>query len=210
MDRQVPPAVVEARRRAESMGFQLSCDDGVGRLLATLAAAAPMGGRILEIGTGAGVGLAWLMSGLDDRRDVEVVSLEKDGVLAESAMAEVANWPHGVSIGHGDALEILPHIGVFDLVFADAEGGKTEGLHLTLDAIAPGGVLVLDDMLPKPDDPYHTSLWPQIRAVRETLLSHAGFVCTELDWSTGVVLAASSAARGTEGAPPSVTTTEPW
>lgn len=185
----MPPSVVEARHRAESMGFELSCHDGVGRLLATLAAAVPPGGRILEIGTGAGVGLAWLMSGVGNRRDVEVVSLEKDDVLAQSAMSLVANWPHGVSIGHGDALEILPHIGQFDLVFADAEGGKTEGLDLTLGAVASGGILVLDDMLPKPDDLYHASLWPKIHAVRGTLRSDARFLCTELDWSTGVILA---------------------
>jgi predicted O-methyltransferase YrrM len=185
----VPPEVLEAKHRAEATGFHLSCDDGVGRLLATLAAAVPSGGRILEIGTGAGVGLAWLLSGLGDRRDVEVVSLEKDDALAESAMAAVANWPRRVSIGHGDALEILPHIGVFDLVFADAEGGKTEGLDLTLKAVGPRGILVVDDMLPKADDAYHASLWPKLEAVRDSLLSAADFACTKLAWSTGAIIA---------------------
>jgi demethylmenaquinone methyltransferase/2-methoxy-6-polyprenyl-1,4-benzoquinol methylase len=170
------------------MGFELSCDDGVGRLLATLAAAVPPEGRILEIGTGAGVGLAWLLSGLGDRRDVEVVSLEKDDALAESAMAAVANWPHGVSIGHGDALEILPHVGAFDLVFADAEGGKAEGLDLTLAAVAPGGILVVDDMLPKIGDTYHASLLPELKAVREILLCHPAFTSSEIDFSTGVIV----------------------
>jgi predicted O-methyltransferase YrrM len=186
--RPVPPGVLEAKHRAEAAGFDLSCDDGVGRLLACLAAAVPQGGRVLEIGTGAGVGLAWLVSGLGDRLDVEVVSLEKDDALAESAMSAVANWPRRVSIGHGDALEILPLIGVFDLVFADAEGGKTEGLGLTLAAVAPGGMLVVDDMLPKVDDAYHASLWPELQAARETLLSHPEFSSCELDFSSGVIL----------------------
>jgi predicted O-methyltransferase YrrM len=187
--RPVPPTVSEARGRAEASGFTQSCDDDTGRLLAVLAAAVPPGGRILEIGTGAGVGLAWLVSGLIGRSDVEVVSLEKDADLAGEAMSLVASWPLRVSLGQGDALEILPHIGVFDLVFADAEGGKTTGLDLTLDALAPRGSLVVDDMNPKSNDPYHTSLWPQIQAVRKELTSDPRLTAVELDWSTGLIVA---------------------
>jgi hypothetical protein len=37
-------------------------DEIVGGLLASLSMAVPFGGRILEIGTGAGVGCAWIVS----------------------------------------------------------------------------------------------------------------------------------------------------
>ena len=43
------PAIVDnAHERAVALGFDYSCDDGTGRLLAVLAAAVPPGGRILE------------------------------------------------------------------------------------------------------------------------------------------------------------------
>ena len=63
----------------------------MGRLLSTLAAAVPPGGRILEIGTGVGVGLAWLAAGLEGREDVEVLTVESDERLAgECARGSVA------------------------------------------------------------------------------------------------------------------------
>src|SRR5260370_9074610 len=73
-----PELVAAARRRATELGFQLSSEVGVGALLAVLAASVPPGGRILELGTGAGVGLAWLVHGLQERGDVEVVTVDID------------------------------------------------------------------------------------------------------------------------------------
>jgi predicted O-methyltransferase YrrM len=52
--------------RANELGFEQSCEADVGRLLAVLAAGVPGGGRILEIGTGAGVGTAWMVEGIGD------------------------------------------------------------------------------------------------------------------------------------------------
>jgi predicted O-methyltransferase YrrM len=135
-------------KRAAEIGFRLSCDDDVGRLLAVLAAAVRFGGRILEIGTGMGVGLAWMVAGLGDRDDVEVVTIEFDP--ARSADAHSQGWPTCVDFVVGDAIDLLPSLGLFDLIFADAEGGKWYGLELTIDALAPGGLLVLDDLQPSP------------------------------------------------------------
>ena len=61
MDIPVPSLVREATARARRAGFPLSCDPAVGRLLAVLAAHLPAGARVLELGTGTGVGAAWLM-----------------------------------------------------------------------------------------------------------------------------------------------------
>ena len=82
---ELPETVVAAYERAASTGFQFACEVEVGRLLATLAAAVPNGGRILEIGTGVGVGLAWLVHGLVGRQDVEVVTVELDDVVQQMA-----------------------------------------------------------------------------------------------------------------------------
>ena len=80
--------VDRARARAAAAGFDLSCDDEVGALMAALAAGVPRGGRILELGTGVGVGLAWIVAGLEGRSDVEVHSVEVDPRTAAVAATE--------------------------------------------------------------------------------------------------------------------------
>jgi predicted O-methyltransferase YrrM len=74
----VPPLVAAATARASQAGFPMSCDPAVGRLLTVLAAHLPEGARMLELGTGAGVGAAWIVSGLLPRTDVTVTSVESD------------------------------------------------------------------------------------------------------------------------------------
>ena len=140
----LPSRVDAALSRATHAGFELSCDPAVGQLLAVLAAAVPRNGRILELGTGCGVGLAWITHGLEGRADVEVVTIES--APEAIAVARSGDWPSFVSIVEGDAVTVLPTVGEFDLVFADAEGGKWERLDLTLAAVRLHGVLIVDDM----------------------------------------------------------------
>src|SRR5437762_396879 len=78
----LPELVRQALARAQRRDFAYSCEDPVGPLLAALAAAVPPGGRILELGTGTGVGTAWLVSGLRGRTDVAVRTGEPDPELA--------------------------------------------------------------------------------------------------------------------------------
>jgi predicted O-methyltransferase YrrM len=180
-----PPAlVVEAHAGARASGFALSCDERVGRLLATLAAAVPPGGRILELGTGAGVGTAWVVHGLAGRDDVEVITVEVDPATA--AVARRLAWPAYVRFLVADAVEVLPGLGRFDLVFADALGGKWDRLDLTVDALAGGGFLLVDDMTPTPG--WGDEQAAQQSGVRAALVGHADLVSCELDWATGVVL----------------------
>src|SRR5262249_14441144 len=121
----LPARVTAAIARAEAAGFPLSCEPGVGRLIAALAAGVPEDGRILEMGTGVGVGTAWLVEGLGDRSDVKVLSIELDA--ATHAVARAADWPSWVNLLEGDVLEHLARLGSFDLIFADAQGGKWTG-----------------------------------------------------------------------------------
>ena len=167
------------------LDFADACDDAVGALLATLVAGLPAGARVLELGTGTGVGLAWCCSGLGSRRDVRIVSVELDPSLHRRA-ARLA-WPPSVQLLQGDAVALLPTLGAFALVFADAPGGKWEGLDRTLEALAPGGVLVMDDMTPQP-------WWPPahaeaIAAVRSTLGADDRLRVEELPVGSGVLLA---------------------
>ena len=58
-DDAVPPLVAAAASRACEAGFPMSCDPGGGQLLAVLAAHLHAQAKVLELGTGAGVGTAW-------------------------------------------------------------------------------------------------------------------------------------------------------
>lgn len=180
----LPELVAAARATAERAGFDRSCDDAVGRLLAVLAAAVPAEGRILELGTGAGVGTAWIVHGLAQRSDVEVVSVEADPQTA--ALAARHTWPRCVRFLLDDAVRVLPTIGTFDLIFADAQGGKWQRLDLSIGALRAGGMLLVDDMTPQ-------HWWSGEQAthqdtVRRTLLQHPDLAACQLDCASGIIL----------------------
>jgi demethylmenaquinone methyltransferase/2-methoxy-6-polyprenyl-1,4-benzoquinol methylase len=170
---------------ASERGFEQSSADGTGSMLAVLAAAVRRDGRILEIGTGAGVGLAWIVDGLGHRDDVEVVTIDIDTELVAAVAA--GDWPHFVRFTVGDALELIPTLGPFDLIFADAAAGKWYGLANTIDALTPGGVVVVDDMSPVQwaDDEHEL----RTREVRAALLQDSRLVAAELQWASGLIVA---------------------
>lgn len=182
----IPPLVEAATAQADAAGFVLSCEPEVGSLLAVFAAAVPPSGRILELGTGAGVGLAWLVHGLGDRRDVELVTVDVD--TAVQGLASQLAWPVPVRFELGDGAEVVSGLGRFHLVFADAPGGKIFKLRRTLEALEPGGILIVDDMdLSQHEDP---QLREALSVVRERLLSNDRLLCAELAFSSGVIVAA--------------------
>ncbi|MGP3958278.1 O-methyltransferase [Nonomuraea sp. 3N208] len=188
MNDEMPEPVRVAVERARAAGFAYSCEPAVGRLLATLAAGVPEGGRVLEIGTGAGVGLAWLVSGLLPRTDATVTTIERD--LGRAGLVAGGDWPEFVDFRTGDALELLPGLGTYDLVFADAEAGKQVGLELTIAALSPRGVLVVDDMVPAPGVVWDAEFTGRQEAVRRTLVGHERLVAVELTGhGSGVILA---------------------
>ncbi|WP_051819540.1 O-methyltransferase [Streptomyces sp. NRRL S-920] len=179
----VPPGVAQAHDRERKLAFDKSSDPEVGALLAVLAAAVPAGGRILETGTGAGMGLAWIAPGLGDREDVEVLSVELDAERAASVRA--AGLAPGTSVLVGDALELIGSQGTFDLVFADTPSAKTTGLADILDALRPGGALLIDDIA----DATHPESYTRITTLRERLFGDPRLVVAELTCSTGMFLA---------------------
>ena len=147
MDIPVPWLVGEATARARREGFSLSCDPAAGRLLAVLAACLPEPG-CLSLTTGTGAGTAWIASALLPRTDVPVTTVEKDPATA--ALAAQGDWPCFVELRCAGALDVLGEAGRFDLIFADAQGGKWEGLDHTITALAPHGMLIVDDMTAAP------------------------------------------------------------
>ena len=180
----LPKTVLDAQARAESASFIYSCEPEVGHLLASLTAAVPRKGRILELGTGCGVGLAWLIHGLGDREDVEVVTVELDP--ATQSVASGGAWPGFVQFVLGDGAELVQELGKFELVFADAPGGKLTNLEGTIGALQPGGILVVDDMdLSRQEDP---DIIAALATVRERLVGHPELVVAELEAGSGIIL----------------------
>lgn len=140
---------------------------------------------MLELGTGAGVGTAWIACGLLPRTDVTVTTIEKDRQTA--ALAARGGWPPFVDLRVGDALDMPGETGAFDLIFADAQGGKWIGLDRTIGALRPRGLLVADDMTATPEwtAEQHTNQ----DAVRQALLTSSLLTSIELDHGSGVILA---------------------
>lgn len=161
LHRDQPGLVRDALKLAGDLGFPTdrataggmpSCSlPGVGRVLAMLAAGCGAG-RIGEIGTGAGVGTAWMVSAMPP--SAELVTVEVDEVRARAAAALFAGDPR-VRVLHGDANRLIPEHAPFDLLFVD--GGRLDPASL-VELLRPGGRVVMDDVTPlaalPPDSPF--------------------------------------------------------
>ena len=76
----------------------------------------------------------------------------------------------------------------FDFIFADTWAGKYRLLDKALTLLNPGGLYVIDDMLPQTN-------WPAGHAAKAadlvaTLEQMEGFRMTRLSWASGVILVA--------------------
>lgn len=165
----VPPLVERALALTKELGFERSCTEDVGRLLHVLAAS---GGRerVAEIGSGTGVGAAWIVSALPTQ--TPFFTAERDSVRAAAVTALFADDPN-VHVLAGDWRELLPAQAPFDLVFFDAakqERPQEDGA-LVVGLLAPGGIAVLDDLTPGRPGP---------DPVRDFWLGHRDLVATEV------------------------------
>jgi demethylmenaquinone methyltransferase/2-methoxy-6-polyprenyl-1,4-benzoquinol methylase len=136
----------------------------------------------MEIGTGMGVGTAWLIEGLAARTDVELLTIESDPQRAR--MAAEAGWPSFVRPVVGDILVEIGGFESFSLIFADAEGGKLYGLDHTLEAVETHGILVLDDMRFQGRNP---AIEEGVVRARRQIMADDRFVCAEVNWSSGLL-----------------------
>jgi len=169
----LPPLVERALALSERAGFTKSCSPETGRLLQVLAGQRGRT-RVAEIGTGCGVGSAWILSALDP--EVAFVTVELDAQRAAEA-AELFAGDANARVLHGDWQEVLPREGPFDLLFAD--GGRSKYHEELLGLLAPGGMLFLDDLTPgyEGHDP-----------IRELWLGHPRLVAAELQISSREVV----------------------
>ena len=168
----LPPLVEKALALAERLGFERSCSPETGRLLQALAGQRGRT-RVAEIGSGCGVGSAWLLAGLAP--GVPFVTVEPDDERAD-AVARLLAGDESARVLHGGWQELLPAEAPFDLLFADGGGQPTKTDERLLGLLAPGGTILLDDLTPSrglDGDP-----------VRELWLRHERVTAVELQVSS--------------------------
>lgn len=182
-DVRFPPGYERILLRSQQIGFGMNSDALTGSFLRTLAASKP-GGSFLELGTGCGVATCWLLDGMDEHS--RLTSVDTDARAQAIAKSELGD-DHRLLFVQEDGGQFLERCTMrFELVFADAWPGKYSHLQLALDRLGPGGIYVVDDMLPQPNWPADHA--PKAAALLETLSRVPGFATTRLSWSTGLVL----------------------
>jgi predicted O-methyltransferase YrrM len=182
---QPPPKALEAIiADTRKIGFQGWCWPPVGALLRVMAALKP-GGRLLEIGTGTGVGTSWLLDGMDAAARLTTVDI--DPKVQSVARSHLGDDPR-LTLVCEDAAAVIRREGPnsLDLIFADGGAGKHVLLDEALALLRPGGIYICDDMKPHP-------LWPPEHAVKippltQALAARQDFRRVYIDWSSGVVV----------------------
>ncbi|MDE0044262.1 MAG: class I SAM-dependent methyltransferase [bacterium] len=179
-------AIEEATVR---LGFGMPSNRDTGALLRVLAAGKPAG-RLLEIGTGTGLATAWLLDGMDSASLLHTVDVEGDvAAVAQRFLGEDPRVRFVVADAIG-WLETNADLS-FDLIFADAIPGKFEQFATVWDRLRLGGIYVVDDMQPQGN-------WPdghgeRVAGFLTSLTQRPDCKAVELDWGTGLAIAAKSA-----------------
>jgi predicted O-methyltransferase YrrM len=169
----------------KALGFDMASDPAVGSLLRALAGSKP-GGTCLELGTGTGLSTAWLLAGLS--RDAKLVSVDNDMRFQEVARRYL-DVDARVSFCAEDAGEFIEALepAQFDLVFADTWVGKFSYLDKTLALLKPGGIYVVDDLLPQANWPAgHQS---KVDAFVADMARREAIRVASLDWASGILIA---------------------
>jgi predicted O-methyltransferase YrrM len=182
---QPPPKSLEAIiADTRKIGFMSWCWPPVGALLRILAGLKP-GGRLLEIGTGTGVGTCWLLDGMDTT--ARLVTVDINPKVQAVARSHLATDPRLTMLCEdaGAVIRREPQ-NSFDLIFADGGAGKHVLLEETLALLRPGGIYICDDVKPHP-------MWPPEHALKipplmEALAARQDFRRIYIDWSSGVVV----------------------
>jgi len=180
------PAIHEQLvQKCKDISFTMPSDLFTGSLLKTLITSKP-NSKILEIGTGIGLSLSWMIEGMDDSS--ELWTIDNDEKLISIAREFFAHDKR-VNIICGDGSQwINTYQGdKFDLIFADAWPGKYSDLEQTLALLLPGGIYVIDDMAVHPN-------WPKghedkVIELINTLEKRKDLQLTKMNWSTGIIVA---------------------
>jgi predicted O-methyltransferase YrrM len=182
----IPPLVAKAQSVADRGQWRLSSEPRTGALLRTLAASKPAG-RILEVGSGLGVGSGWLLAGMDGQ--ARLTGLEIHAKVAGICRELLAADPRAEIITTNATTWLEQYEGPpFDLVFIDTTEAKFHRRDVIFKNMADGAIFVADDLLPgdtwTPDHP------ERVDRFRKEILTEPGLVVTMMDWASGLVVGA--------------------
>lgn len=172
--------------KSAEIGFTMPSDLYIGTLLKTLMSSRP-NGHFLELGTGIGLSLAWMVDGLQGP-SAHLITVDNDPQLTNIAEDFFGNEERLTIICQDGTEWINNYPGPdFDLVFADAWPGKYSETEEMLSKIKVGGFYVIDDMTAQPN-------WPEGHSDKVDWLvtyleAREDFTLTKMSWSTGVIVA---------------------
>jgi predicted O-methyltransferase YrrM len=176
--------IVAATQRIR--GFPAS-DELTGALLKTLATSKP-GGTFLEIGTGTGMGTAWIVDGMN--ANAHLITVEKYEKMANIAKRFFGHDPR-ITFEVMDASVFLTtqQEQTFDLIFADASAGKFHLLAETLRLLKIGGFYIIDHLLPLSSTFEDQAHLRKINQVITFLEQQEELSIVKMNWATGLLLA---------------------
>jgi predicted O-methyltransferase YrrM len=179
-----PPMLDRISSDTSASGFTMASDLQTGALLAALTASKP-GGRILELGTGTGIGTSWLLSGMDAAATLDTVDV--DEAVVAIARRHLGSDPR-VTFHVLDGADFIARSPkpCYDLIYADAWPGKFSHLDDALALLDVGGIYFIDDLLPQPNWPDGHA--PKVPALIEAIEHKPGFTAVRLAWSSGLMI----------------------
>lgn len=181
----IPSIHSEMVRKSEEIGFTMPSDLYIGTLLKTLMASKPKG-SFLELGTGIGLSLAWMVDGMGE--EARLTTVDNDPELIEIAKHYFGNDNRLDIVCEDGAKWIKAHKNLeFDLIFADAWPGKYSEIDEVLRMVKIGGFYIIDDMRAQPN-------WPEghenhVNRLVDYLEKRDDFNLTKMNWSTGLIIA---------------------
>jgi predicted O-methyltransferase YrrM len=183
-----PPAVLKDMEEAtKAIDFTMGSDAMTGSLLRTLAASKPSG-NLLELGTGTGLGTAWILDGMGTQ--ARLITVDRDETAPAIAKGFLSSDPR-VTFYTMDGTAFLKDMReqgrTFDFIFADTWPGKFAHLDDALHLLAPGGLYIIDDLL-------LLTSWEEKHAMKvyhliSALEARTDLHITKLNWSSGLIVA---------------------
>ena len=179
-----PATVAGIIAETEAMGFGMVSEPKVGSLLAALASSKP-GGTFLELGTGTGHGTAWLLAGMDAASRLDTVDVD---LAVVSVAQRHLGFDTRVNFNIMDGAEFLERSASrqFDFIYADAWPGKFSHLDVALSMLRPGGMYIIDDLLPQPN--WSDGHAPKVPALIDDIERRDQFATVRLAWASGLLL----------------------
>ena len=156
-----------------------------GGLLRTLVHSKPAG-NILELGTGTGLGLSWIVEAMDEKSSV--ISIDNNEQYIKIAKNFFTDDPR-VKILYEDGDEWIGSYRhkKYGLIFADSWPGKFRLLDETLELLKTGGLYVIDDLLPQPN--WMEGHQKKVENLIAELDARKDLSLIKMNWSTGILIA---------------------